>query len=102
MTLLKVYVAWNPPWSAEAFIDIIASIQHSTEAFSAFDKPAKVEQRMSELKSPSDVKRAPRSMQDTLKYWIAFEFRTFLLWYGIPTLNCILPTHFFQHYILII
>ena len=45
------------------------SPQHSKDKFSVFDKLDAVEECILQLKPPSDIKRAPRSIQDTLKYW---------------------------------
>ena len=83
-------------------LNLWLSQRHSKEAFSIFKNLDDVEKRISQLKPPSNIKRAPRSIQETLKYWKASEFRAFLLYYGVPVLNNILPSHLFQHYILLV
>ena len=49
-----------------------------------------------------EIKRMPQSVSEHLKYWKASELRSFLLFYGAPTLYGILSEDVFQHYLLLV
>ena len=61
-----------------------------------------VDDRLLQIKLPSEIKRLPRSLSETLKYWKASELRSFLLYYGVPVLIGILPPVLLQHYMLLV
>lgn len=65
----------------------------STMPYSVYNKLDLMNKRLSKLKPPLFVKRAPRSLYD-LKYWKASEYRSFLLFYGPVVLKDIIsPIH---------
>jgi hypothetical protein len=51
---------------------------------------------------PHDFTRAPRSIKNHRRYWKASEFRTFLLYYSLPLLVCVLPPLYFHHFGLLV
>ena len=78
------------------------SHQHSKQSFSIADKVDIVDRKISEIKPSSAIKRMPLSISDTLKYWKASEFRSFLLYFGVPCMFGVLPSHLLNHYILLV
>ena len=60
-----------------------------------------IDKRLLATRPPSVINRMPRNVSDSLKYWKASEFRSFLLFYGVPLLCGILPSIYLQHYILL-
>ena len=76
------------------------SQSYSKEPFS-FSKFANLlDKRLKGIMPTLEVKRLPRSISEYLKYWKANELRSFLLYYGIPSLYGILSTEYFEHYVL--
>ena len=78
------------------------SHQHSKQSFSIADKVDIVDRKISEIKLSSAIKRMPRSISDTLKYWKASKFRSFLLYFRVPCMFGVLPSHLLSHYILLV
>lgn len=74
----------------------------SKERFSIFLKVEYVDERLSQILPSSEIKRLPRSISEHLKYWKASELRSFLLFYGLPTLYGLLPDNYFSHYTLFV
>ena len=60
-----------------------------------------MDKRITNLRPPLEISRIPRSIENHLTYWKAAEFRTFLLFYGIPVLGGILPSVYLQHFSLL-
>lgn len=76
--------------------------EHAKEEFSIASKQGIVETRIGELKPNSAIKRLPRSISDSLKFWKASEFKSFLLYFGVPCLFGVLPDYLLNHYILLV
>ena len=74
----------------------------SKQEFNIREKLTETDARLSQIKPPSNLKRLPRSIGETLKYWKASELRSFLLYYGVPILHGLLPQNLLQHYILLV
>lgn len=84
--LLKLW--FNPSFSGNAY-----SISHLAEA---------LDERLQHITPTLEISRLPRSVTEHLKYWKANELRSFLLYYGIPTLYGLLPDVYFNHYVLFV
>lgn len=51
------------------------------------------------IKPPHELSRRPRSLETSLKFWKASEYRSFLLFYAIPILKlCNLNMYIICHY----
>lgn len=74
----------------------------SKEHFSIFSKVENVDERLSQILPTFEVKRLPWSIYEHLKYWKASKLRSFLLFYGLPTLYGLLPDNYFSHYTLFV
>ena len=61
-----------------------------------------VDERLNQILPTFKVKRLPWSISEHLKYWKASELRSFLLFYGLPTLYDLLPDNYFSHYTLFV
>ena len=70
--------------------------------FSISSKVKLIDTRLSQISPTKEIKRLPRSIEVHLKYWKASELRSFLLFYGLPTLYGILPDNYFSHYMLFV
>ena len=73
----------------------------SKQEFNIREKLTEADACLSHIKPPPNLKRLPRSIGETLKHWKASELRSFLLYYGVPILDGLLPQNFLQHYILL-
>jgi len=78
------------------------STQFSARHFSICSKVSIIDYRLSQILPTSEIKRLPRSIAEHLKYWKASELRSFLLYYGLPTLYGLLPDDYFAHYTLFV
>ena len=78
------------------------SSKFSKSHFSISSKVEHVDLRLRQISPTSEIRRLPRSIQDHLKYWKASELRSFLLYYGLPSLYDILPDNHFNHYSLFV
>lgn len=54
------------------------------------------------IKPPHEFRRSPRSIETSIKYWKASEFRAFLLYYAIPLLIEFLPMDYIHHLYLLV
>ena len=61
-----------------------------------------LDERLKHVTPTLDINRLPRSVTEHMKYWKANELRSFLLYYGIPTLYGLLPDVYFNHYVLFV
>ena len=59
------------------------------------------DKRLLNITPPNCISQAPRSISKDYAHWKAFEFRSFLFFYGIPCLWNILPDEYFQHFLLL-
>lgn len=84
--LLKLW--FNPSFSGNAY-----SISHLAEA---------LDECLQHVTPTLEISRLPRSITEHLKYWKANELRSFLFYYGIPTLYGLLPDVYFNHYVLFV
>lgn len=53
------------------------------------------------IKPPYEINRMPRGL-DLRKYWKASEYRTWWLFYSLPTLVNVLPQKYFNHWLLLV
>ena len=63
------------------------------------DKVKEVDKKLSKIKPPNDITRCPRKIETERQYWKAFEFRSFILFYGPIVLRSVLPEHYYRHFI---
>ena len=82
------------------FLTLWFSSKFSKFHFSISSKIKDVRARLSKISPTMKIKRLPRSIEDTLKYWKASELPSFLLYYGLPTLYGLIPDNYFNHYTL--
>ena len=59
-------------------------------------KVSDIDQELLAINPPVEVTRAPRSVKDR-KFWKAFEWRSFLLFYALPVLNGIMKKKYWNH-----
>jgi len=78
------------------------SSTYSNSHFSVFSKVEEIHDRLRQILPTSEIKRLPRSISEHLTYWKASELRSFLLFYGLPTLYGLLPDNYFSHYTLFV
>ena len=78
------------------------SSKFSNQHFSISSKVDSIDFRLNQILPSSEIKRLPRSVADHLKYWKASELRSFLLYYGLPTLYGLLSDNYFAHYTLFV
>ena len=78
------------------------SAEFKTTKFSIHNYVGIIDRRISEIKPTVDISRVPRSIAKDLKHWKASEFRSFLLYYGIPLLADVLPQKQLQHFTLLV
>ena len=61
----------------------------------------KIDKMLLWIKPPHDFHRTPRSIEKSIKYWKAAEWRAWLLCYSIPLLMHILPADYVHHLCLV-
>ncbi|XP_076851814.1 uncharacterized protein LOC143508558 [Brachyhypopomus gauderio] len=64
-------------------------------------KADNIDKELIAIKPPVEITRVPRSVADR-KYWKASEWRSFLLFYALPTLNGVLVKKFWNHLFLLV
>ena len=69
--------------------------------YSISDKISQVDKRLLSIKPPDTISRCPRSIEGHRKYFKASELRSFLLFYGPAVLFNILPTVYYEHFLLL-
>ncbi|XP_062520465.1 uncharacterized protein LOC134195459 [Corticium candelabrum] len=74
--------------------------EHKGERFYIGNERELIDQCLCNIKPPDYVKRVPRGLQ-WLGRWKASEFRSWLLFYGIPCLWGILPSCYLNHFALL-
>ncbi|XP_056019403.1 uncharacterized protein LOC125661273 isoform X1 [Ostrea edulis] len=75
------------------------SSEFKSKNFSFHKHVQTVDFRLKNLKPTLDISRLPRSIENDLKYWKAYEYRSFLLYFGAPLLFGILDKNRFNHYL---
>lgn len=72
---------------------------------SSFEQPyfighklKEIDKTLKNIKTPYIIHRTPRKIQNNLNHWKASEFRSFLLYYGIPCVEGILPNSYLEHF----
>ena len=70
---------------------------HARNAYSIADRTTEVNDRLSSFKPPFELSRLSKSL-DHFTQWKASEYRSFLLFYGLPLLYGILPAAYFIHF----
>ena len=71
----------------------------SKRKFSMTKHVKEVDSRLLNIKPSSAISRLPRSIETSLKYWKASEYRSFLLYYGAVVLRGILDDIMLEHYL---
>ncbi|XP_028417094.1 uncharacterized protein LOC114541355 [Dendronephthya gigantea] len=69
--------------------------------FSISHKINQVDKRLLSIRPPDCISRCPRSIEAHRKYFKASELRSFLLFYGPAILLTILPTEYYDHFLLL-
>ena len=72
---------------------------------SSFEKPffighklKEIDRTLKNIKTPYIIHRTPRKIQNNVNHWKASEFRSFLLYYGLPCLKGHLPDCYLEHF----
>ena len=60
--------------------------QYKNHRFYLFKEVKQIDEMLLCIKPPHEFRRTPRSIEKTLSYWKASEFRAWLLYYSIPIL----------------
>ena len=87
--LLTIY-AWDWLRSNEIVNEIMDSKSLIKQTFSILYRISQVDERLEEIKLKIEISRTPRSYSKYGSNWKAFEFRNFILYFGIPILADIL------------
>lgn len=87
--LLTIY-AWDWLRSNEIVNEIMVSKSLIKQTFSILYRISQVDERLEEIKLKIEISRTPRSYSKYGSNWKAFEFRNFILYFGIPILADIL------------
>lgn len=82
-------------------LDLWFNSKYSTQPWRLHHLQHLVEDKMKNLKPPSNVQRAPRSLKD-LKFWKASEYKTFLLYYSVVVLKDIMSDVYLKHHCLLV
>lgn len=77
------------------------SSNNSKEKWSLSKKANLIDQKLLDMKPPSEVTRTPRSLQN-LNKWKASELRTFLLYYSLPCFHGNMLPKYFEHWFLFV
>ena len=91
--LLRVQKLLLKLWFNSSFSGKAYSISHLSET---------LDERLQHITPTLEISRLPRSITEHLKYWKANELRSFLLYYGIPSLYGLLPDAYFNQYVLFV
>lgn len=75
--------------------------KHHEEEWYLGDKRNLFDEKMREIKPPSEITRTPRSISD-LKRWKASEFKNFLIYYSLPVLKGLMRKKYYQHWFLLV
>ena len=73
---------------------------HHRQPWSCSKKVHAADQRLMSIQPPSTISRKPRSLTER-KYWKASEYRAFLFYYSLPVMFNVLPTEYYEHYMLL-
>ena len=90
------------PGVQKLLLTLWLSSNFSNRHFGMSSKVDSIDFRPSQILPTSEIKCLPRFIADHLKYWKARELRSFLLYYGLPTLYGLLPDNYFAHYTLFV
>ena len=63
---------------------------------------SRIDQEMLTIKPPHELPRRPRSIESSLLYWKASEYRAFMLFYAIPILRKYLQAKYVYHLSLLV
>ncbi len=63
---------------------------------------SRIDKEMLRIKPPHEFRRSPRSIESSLFFWKASEYRVFLLFYAVPVLKRFLPSKYLQHLSLLV
>ena len=63
---------------------------------------SRIDKELSRIKPPHEFHRSPRSIESSLLYWKASEYRVFLLFYAIPVLKNYMPSEYILHLSLLV
>lgn len=73
-----------------------SSANHSEEYYLSEVKRKKIDERLRSITPPQCISRRPRPLSDMV-HWKANEWRSWLLFYCIPSLDNILPSKYVKH-----
>ena len=76
--------------------------EFSKAPLSISGKVSILDKRLLHVKPPSVINRTPRNISNSLKYWKASEYHSFLLFYGVPLLCGLLPDIYLHCHILFV
>ena len=63
---------------------------------------SQIDKAMQKIKPPHELPRRPRSIESSLKFWKASEYRAFILFYAVPVLKKYLPSDYVCHLSLLV
>ena len=76
-------------------------LEKTQEAWYVGNKIVSLDQTLLSIKPPSNLTRTPRSLMQRAQ-WKASEWRNWLLFYSLFTLQGVLPSNYFAHYLLLV
>ena len=76
--------------------------KHHTSSFYLGNKVKQIDTLLLKMKPPSQIRRSPRSIASTLKFWKAGEFRAWLLFYSLPIIQKFIPHEYVHHWSLLV
>lgn len=73
---------------------------HSSQLWSCNRSVSIVDLRMESIHPPNLISRIPRRVSKR-KFWKASEYRSWLFFYSLPVMKSILPSEYYEHYVLL-
>ena len=71
---------------------------YAGQLFSVHELIDIVDQRLRNIKPPSNIQRIPHSIKTQLSFWKALEYKLWFLYYSLPVLLDILPDVYWRHH----
>ena len=84
------------------FLTMWFNTKNHKSSFYLGRKVKEIDRLLIKIKPPSEFRRSPRSIETTLKFWKANEFRAWLLFYSLPVVWPYLPSEYFHHWSLLV
>ena len=76
--------------------------QYSRNSFSLVKHLKRIDRKLASVTPPHEIRRSPRSIAETRKFWKASEYRAWLLFYSLPIAGPYLPAEYAHHYSLLV